>query len=736
MKSGHVIFVVNLLQDINILRPLVHLAAHGLKRRTMFLVTDAFCKRDKSGLWQQELREIAEETACKVVFFDHAQDALTELYGKSGVIVAASESHLSAHTPVHDLFRATPSSFVRVTLQHGFECVGFLQSRDQNLAHGRNITFAADVICGWASPERLTSVVPSQRHKLYVAGPTAALQQRPAQGTAIGGAEMGLVCENMHSPRLNVAGDFKTDFLEIFGRFCGALAAAGRKVALRPHPGGQYILKNKVELAENVVLSNAPIYKTDLSRFPYGISAPSSILIDMVLAGIPTAVWQDEGSVIDLGNYSGLTRISTVEEWLGFDRAARENPGQFLEKQDAFLKAQQLLVAPGEVYTRYASLLDSERTFVPALAPEVSEGERILFVANAFVPTLQLSFIKPLADDFQVGRKHYCLITEEEIRKTFKDSLAHDDTIGELEKRIAAFHPTVLVFCRYSGPLANTFLYLAGKLNIPTLYHIDDDLLHIPVDIGVGKHRHHNETGRLNTVRKLLDGVDLVYCSTARLSVRLRELAVSSPIVSGEIYCSGQVLAVAEDRRVRKIGYMASADHAHNLSVVTAALVRYLREHPGVTFEFFGSIPAPPEFGEFGNRVVHAPRIANYGDFLNEFAKYRWDIGICPLTPIPFNLMKANTKWVEYTSVGAAVVASRGTVYDDCCSEGCGILASSEGEWYEALTRLTDEPGERYRMVLRAQEKISEKYSLARLKRQVEGMIGQARKLHLERGSQ
>ena len=72
MKSGHVIFVVNLLQDINILRPLVHLAAHGLKRRTMFLVTDAFCKRDKSGLWQQELREIAEETACKVVFFDHA----------------------------------------------------------------------------------------------------------------------------------------------------------------------------------------------------------------------------------------------------------------------------------------------------------------------------------------------------------------------------------------------------------------------------------------------------------------------------------------------------------------------------------------------------------------------------------------------------------------------------------------------------------------------------------------
>lgn len=734
MKSGHVVFVVNLLQDINILRPLAYMAAQGLKRRTLFLVTEAFRKRDKTGLWQRELREIAEENACKVVFFDHAQDALTELYGKSGVIVAASESHLSAHAPVHELFLATPSSFVRVTLQHGFECVGFLQSRDQDLAHGRNITFAADVICGWASPERLTSVVPSQRHKLYVAGPTAALQQWPAREDAAGRAEMGLVCENMHSPRLNVAGDFKTDFLEMFGRFCGELAKAGRKVALRPHPGGQYTLKNKVELADNVVLSNSPIYRTDLSKYAYGISAPSSILIDMVLAGIPTAVWQDEGSIIDLGNYRGLTRISTVEDWLAFDRAAREDAGPFIEKQQAFLEARQLLVAPADVYTRYANLLDMERTFVPALAPDVGDGERILFVANAFVPTLQLSFIKPLGDDFQAGRKHYCLITEEEIRKTFKDSLAHDDTIGELEKRIAAFRPTVLVFCRYSGPLANTFLYLAGKLNIPTVYHIDDDLLHIPVDIGVGKHRHHNETGRLNTVRKLLDGVDLVYCSTPRLSVRLRELDVSSPIICGDIYCSGQVLSGAEDRPVRKIGYMASADHAHNLSVVNAALVRYLREHPAVTFEFFGSIPAPPEFAEFGTRIVHAPRIANYGDFLNEFANYRWDIGICPLTPIPFNLMKANTKWVEYSSVGAAVVASRDTVYDDCCSEGCGVLASSEGEWYDALTRLTDEPGERYRMVSRAQERIAEKYSLESLKRQVEGIIGQARRLHLERG--
>jgi glycosyltransferase involved in cell wall biosynthesis len=366
----------------------------------------------------------------------------------------------------------------------------------------------------------------------------------------------------------------------------------------------------------------------------------------------------------------------------------------------------------------------------------MGDGERILFVANDLIPTLQLSFIKPFADDFESGKKHYCIITEKDIRKTFSDGRAQQDTIDEIHKRIAGFRPTVIIFCRYSGPLVESFLQCAKEMNVPTIFHIDDDLLHIPLALGQSKHKFHNDSRRLNTVRKLLDGVDLVYCSTARLRSRLIELNVGSPVEFGEVYCAGHVLARAENRQIRKIGFMGMPEHAHNLGVVVPALVRYLREHPDVTFEFFGGIPSPAEFEVFGGRVVHAPRIANYGDFLNEFAKYRWDIGICPLTPIPFNLMKANTKWVEYTSVGAAVVASRGTVYDDCCSEGCGILASSESEWYEALTRLTDEPGERYRMVLRAQEKISEKYSLARLKRQVEGMIGQARKLHLERGSQ
>ena len=164
---------------------------------------------------------------------------------------------------------------------------------------------------------------------------------------------------------------------------------------------------------------------------------------------------------------------------------------------------------------------------------------------------------------------------------------------------------------------------------------------------------------------------------------------------------------------------MASADHAHNLDMILPAIERLLDRNPHVEFELFGSIPVPLTLERFGDRVVTAPPVADYSKFLDEFAARDWDVGICPLVPIDFNLMKANTKWVEYTGSGAAVVASRGTVYDECCSEGCGILADTEDEWFAALDRLVNDDSERLGMVERAQDRLERDYSVGRLREQV-----------------
>ena len=165
MNSGYAVFLVNLLQDVNVLRPLVFMAAMDLRLSVLVLVTPLFRNRDASGTWQQELEQIAAESGAMLVYYSDELEVHALLAGKRGVMVAGSESSLSAHKPVHELLRATSPGFLRITLQHGFECVGFRQSRDQDLAHGKSITFNADVICGWCAPELLNSVAATQRPK-------------------------------------------------------------------------------------------------------------------------------------------------------------------------------------------------------------------------------------------------------------------------------------------------------------------------------------------------------------------------------------------------------------------------------------------------------------------------------------------------------------------------------------------------------------------------------------------
>jgi urocanate hydratase len=89
--------------------------------------------------------------------------------------------------------------------------------------------------------------------------------------------------------------------------------------------------------------------------------------------------------------------------------------------------------------------------------------------------------------------------------------------------------------------------------------------------------------------------------------------------------------------------------------------------------------------------------------------------------------MKADTKWVEYTATGAVVAASGGTVYDDCCSGGCGILANGTAEWLEGLERLIGSDRERIGIVQRAQAKLEGEYNVTRLREQVLEMLEMVR---------
>jgi glycosyltransferase involved in cell wall biosynthesis len=287
-----------------------------------------------------------------------------------------------------------------------------------------------------------------------------------------------------------------------------------------------------------------------------------------------------------------------------------------------------------------------------------------------------------------------------------------------LQSKLEKFKPSLIVFCRYSGPNAVFIRLWAKQHNIPVIFHIDDDLLHVPITLGPAKFETHNSPNRIKSVRYLLDNSDLVYCSTQPLAERFAHLGVNTHIHVADFYCSGTVITPAVDKPVTKIGYMGF-DHAHDLNTMVEAIAIILEKNRDLMFEMFGTIPKPQILEKFGDRIIMREPVRDYKLFLEKFAALGWDIGICPLSVDRFNLLKANTKWIEYTSIGAAVIATKGTVYDSCVSDDCGALVVSVDEWIEQLEKLVNNPSLRFDLVRNAQLKLTNSYSEAQLRKQV-----------------
>jgi hypothetical protein len=86
----------------------------------------------------------------------------------------------------------------------------------------------------------------------------------------------------------------------------------------------------------------------------------------MALAGIPVGVWRDAEGVMDATTYDGLTEISTLEDWLAFERDVQLRPDMILARQQKFLSRLPMPSDPADVYRRFARLIVGLLTGVTA----------------------------------------------------------------------------------------------------------------------------------------------------------------------------------------------------------------------------------------------------------------------------------------------------------------------------------------------------------------------------------
>lgn len=126
-----------------------------------------------------------------------------------------------------------------------------------------------------------------------------------------------------------------------------------------------------------------------------------------------------------------------------------------------------------------------------------------------------------------------------------------------------------------------------------------------------------------------------------------------------------------------------------DLETLTAWLPDFLEQHQ-LIFHHSGHHEGLPSIDKViglpRSRVhVHPPvpmsRIWKLFDF---------DIGLVPLSDIPFNHAKSNLKGLEYTAAGLPFIAQALPEYLRLANEGCGRVALTPEDWWTHATELLD----------------------------------------------
>ena len=344
-------------------------------------------------------------------------------------------------------------------------------------------------------------------------------------------------------------------------------------------------------------------------------------------------------------------------------------------------------------------------------------GKRILVFTEHFNATYYISFDRPLKALHAAGQVSFRAYDQMTVTQSGKESW---------KGWISDFRPHIVFFTRYGQPEGIDIIRHCRDMNIPVVYHIDDDLLNLPASLGAEIVKRQGAAAQIR--RKMMHECDLIYASTAVLAERLKTQIPGKRIFSG-IYAS--FLDMAEDNKLSKanrkiIGYMGSKGHKEDLALVVPELVRLMQERPDIHFETFGTIEMPTELAQFHDRVRHHTVNKDYYGFMEKMASLGWSIGLAPLVNEPFNQCKAPTKFIEYTSCSIPVVASDMVVYAPIVPSGGGLLVGREG-WKPAIERLLDEPNLAQAIVEKARAHCGHVFSLKLLATQVLDVCEQVR---------
>jgi hypothetical protein len=323
LRNQDVVFVFDLLQDFEVLKPIVEAHANVVGSRFFSaIVTDRVLA---ATIWPT-LEAFLKAYSIQVYYPKNTLEAAACLPSQC-VLFTASESSANGHKFSHELCLLASPNVLKCTFQHGYENVGLRHHMTHNMSAPKGIRYASDIIFTWTHQEQLVDAHPSDLAKCLPVGVIKALTvdaidarenlvnqitdwdftegDRDENDTRPANV---LLCENLHSVR------FKDPMLsDAYKQVMYHLQHSPyADLKVRSHPGKKLLEKDPTFASFKFL--GGELTCAQLVKYDFLLSPPSTIILDAVLSGVSVAIWSATKNSGDLENYKTLPNFENAED--------------------------------------------------------------------------------------------------------------------------------------------------------------------------------------------------------------------------------------------------------------------------------------------------------------------------------------------------------------------------------------------------------------------------------------
>lgn len=230
-KPIRTVFILDLIQDFEVLQPLILRCVVSYVWRDLMISVSG--RIIKSHIWIY-VKPFIESLGIAWFKPSDPWDTVNALGESRSVLITASESTANGHIFCHTVCRLASRRTIKITLQHGYECVGLRHHQAHDLHFSQGVRFASDFVLTWSNIEQLNNIHPSDLNKCIPVGVIKTfaedvavkrlIEKRNAPALPSVGCHVAslLVAENLHSVRfvnaqryqrfLNFINDAEYDF--------------------------------------------------------------------------------------------------------------------------------------------------------------------------------------------------------------------------------------------------------------------------------------------------------------------------------------------------------------------------------------------------------------------------------------------------------------------------------------------------------------------------------------------